>query len=68
MAEYFEKVCSNLMLEGRCRMMTAETANRKDIILAFIEQVEKQAEENMLKTGKLEGAHYAAMKKLAAGL
>lgn len=30
----------------------------------FVEQVEKQAEENMLKTHKLEGAHYAAMKKL----
>ena len=30
----------------------------------FISKVEKQAEENMLKTHKLEGAHYAAMKKL----
>lgn len=31
----------------------------------FVELVEKRAENKMLKTGKLEGAHYAAMKELA---
>lgn len=38
--------------------------NNKDIINEFISQVEKLAEEKMLKTGKLEGSHYAAMKEL----
>ena len=30
----------------------------------FISIVERKAEEKMLKTGKLEGAHYAAMKEM----
>lgn len=30
----------------------------------FVTEVEKRAEAKMLKTGKLEGAHYAAMKEL----
>ena len=30
----------------------------------FIAEVEKRAEEKMLKTHKLEGAHYAAMKEV----
>lgn len=30
----------------------------------FVELVEKRAEEKMLKTGKLEGSHYAAMKEI----
>lgn len=34
----------------------------------FIERVERRAEEKMLKTGKLEGAHYAAMKQLQADM
>lgn len=41
---------------------------RIDIIKEFIEQVEALAEAKMLKTGKLEGAHYAAMKELAKKL
>lgn len=33
----------------------------------FVEGVERRAEDNVLKTNKLEGAHYAAMKaELAA--
>jgi hypothetical protein len=28
-------------------------------------EVEQRAEEKMLKTGKLEGSHYAAMKQIA---
>lgn len=39
-----------------------------EIIKEFVEQVERKAEEKMLKTGKLEGAHYAAMKELIADL
>lgn len=37
---------------------------KKNIINEFVTQVEKLAEEKMLKTGKLEGSHYAAMKEL----
>jgi hypothetical protein len=40
---------------------------KAQIISGFVEQVERKAEEKMLRTGKLEGAHYAAMKELAAG-
>lgn len=36
---------------------------RNEGIREFVQRVEAQAEINMLKTGKLEGAHYAAMKK-----
>jgi hypothetical protein len=38
--------------------------NIHEAILRFVEAVEREAETNMLKTGKLEGAHYAAMKRL----
>jgi hypothetical protein len=34
------------------------------VIRDFVEAVERKAEEKMLKTGQLEGAHYAAMKQL----
>lgn len=40
-------------------------AERDRAILDFVERVERRAEDHMLKTGKLEGAHYAAMKELA---
>lgn len=33
-------------------------------IRAFCEEVNRRAEKNMLKTGKLEGSHYAAMTEL----
>jgi hypothetical protein len=36
----------------------------KAVINRFVEIVEQRAEAKMLKTGKLEGAHYAAMKEL----
>lgn len=35
------------------------------ILGMFVAEIEYRAEENMLKTGKLEGAHYAAMKQVA---
>jgi len=38
--------------------------NEVDAINVFVRCVEITAEANMLKTGKLEGAHYAAMKDL----
>lgn len=34
------------------------------LLLAFCEEVNRRAEANMLKTGKLEGSHYAAMRQL----
>jgi hypothetical protein len=37
----------------------------KNIINIFVAVIEKRAEEKMLLTGKLEGAHYAAMKQTA---
>lgn len=36
------------------------------VVREFVEKVERKAEDKMLKTGKLEGAHYAAMKQLQA--
>jgi len=38
--------------------------DKVSIIANFIERVERQAEEKMLKTGKLEGAHYSAMRQI----
>ena len=38
--------------------------NIHEAISRFVEAVEREAESNMLKTGKLEGAHYAAMKRI----
>ena len=35
-----------------------------DCIRAFCEEVNRRAEDNMIKTGKLEGSHYAAMQQL----
>jgi hypothetical protein len=35
-----------------------------EIIREFVKCVEEIAEKKMLETGKLEGAHYAAMKQL----
>ena len=34
------------------------------VIDRFIELVERRAEANMMRTGKLEGMHYAAMKSV----
>ena len=35
----------------------------KAVINRFVQVVERRAEAKMLQTGKLEGAHYAAMKE-----
>jgi len=49
--------------------MVVDTLGKEDsiriLISMFVQEVEKRAEEKMLKTGKLEGAHYAAMKQIA---
>lgn len=38
--------------------------SKKNIINEFYNDVCEEAEKNMLLTGKLEGSHYAAMKKI----
>ena len=45
---------------------TSLTARDCYVIGLFCDEVERMAERNMLKTGKLEGAHYAAMRQLRA--
>lgn len=50
----------HLFLAGKMLRM------HKGEVNAFVNEVERRAEQNMLKTGKLEGAHYAAMKQLQA--
>jgi hypothetical protein len=37
-----------------------------DVVRAFVAEVEQRAEAMMLKTHKLEGMHYAAMKAVLA--
>jgi hypothetical protein len=45
---------------------TLEAKNAANIVITmFVQEVERRAEEKMLLTGKLEGAHYAAMKQVA---
>lgn len=39
-------------------------AHKLGVVEEFVEAVERRAEDKMLITGKLEGAHYAAMKEL----
>ena len=43
---------------------TALTARDCYVIGLFCDEVERMAERNMLKTGNLEGEHYAAMRQL----
>jgi len=38
------------------------------VLIRFVEEVERMAEDNMIKTHKLEGSHYAAMKRLMQDL
>ena len=43
---------------------TCDLNKEKETLEVFYKEVCRRAEENMLKTGKLEGAHYAAMKQV----
>ena len=58
-----QSVTSNVLLGG-----TVLSARDCYVIGLFCDEVERIAERNMLKTGKLEGSHYAAMRKLRATL
>lgn len=41
-----------------------KTPEVRAVIQAYTLEVNRRAEENMLKTGKLEGSHYAAMRQV----
>lgn len=45
-----------------------EKRKKLEIIREFVTQVDQLAEEDIKKTGKLEGSHYAATTKLSADL
>jgi len=53
-----------IFVAGASSMQKLLEASDKKIIQGFYKDVCKHAEEKMLETGKLEGAHYAAMKQL----
>lgn len=48
------------MKNAKCKM----TNNDIELLRKFVAEIERRAEDKMLKTGKLEGAHYAAMKQV----
>ncbi|MDE2020707.1 MAG: hypothetical protein KGJ13_10260 [Patescibacteria group bacterium] len=51
--------------EDPCDLTCSECAKlEKVVIQSFISELCRRAEANMLKTGKLEGAHYAAMQSI----
>ena len=58
----------NWTLEAVAREFNQSAAGQRATIRAFCDEVNRRAEANMLKTGKLEGAHYAAMRQLRAEL
>lgn len=60
-----EKISSGLRLHVKpYEALETLKQNEVDALNIFVRCVEITAESHMLKTGKLEGAHYAAMKQL----
>ena len=49
-------------------LMNAVREARRQAVRDFIEAVEREAEADMLNGNPIEGAHYRAMRKLAAQL
>jgi len=49
---------------GLMNLLCYLTNRDRRLLRAFYNEVDKRAQDNMIKTGKLEGSHYAAMKKL----
>jgi hypothetical protein len=45
-------------------MQSSIQTYNKEVIISFVKEVCIEAEQTMLKTGKLEGAHYNAMKQI----
>lgn len=50
--------------KGSTKTLANLTDADKEVLKLFVEKVERRAEDKMLRTGRLEGAHYAAMKEL----
>jgi len=59
---YSRENVEEIVLSLATALQAVEDETRERCIGEFIQKVERRAEANMLKTGKLEGAHYAAMK------
>lgn len=60
--------CGRRWLVGKSAIYLLPLPSREQVkaIREFVAEVERAAESKMLLTGKLEGAHYAAMKELLA--
>jgi len=56
------------MSEQPKSLLDSLTDHDRRIIREFINRVNARAEVNMLKTGKLEGSHHAAIKSVCAEL
>jgi hypothetical protein len=55
---------ANQQLPEKVTREIASLRRSREVINRFVTLVERRAEAKMLKTSKLEGAHYAAMKEL----
>ncbi len=55
-------------LEAIAAQFNQSASGQRSTIRAFCDEVNRRAEANMLKTGKLEGSHYAAMRQLRSEL
>jgi hypothetical protein len=55
-------------LEAIAAQFNQSADGQRATIRAFCDEVNRRAEANMLKTGKLEGSHYAAMRQLRSEL
>lgn len=66
--DYLVERCVGVSVEEREKMVNIAFFKIEEIlkreIEGFCQRVEKRAEQKMLLTHKLEGAHYAAMKEL----
>ena len=63
-----EAACSALYANDDQRLLSTLSQHERRILEAFVREVNRRAERAMLKTGKLEGSHHAAMLYLAKAL
>jgi len=61
--ETYAKIIRSEATRIQSKPTVLENINNADrrLLRAFVDEVNRRAEENILKTGKLEGSHYAAM-------
>jgi hypothetical protein len=59
-----EVVRSSVLREEHPDVRSLPVPGFEEALDLFVVEVERRAEANMLKTGKLEGSHYAAMKQV----